>query len=146
LCGTTLPDKNYTIYRPSSEVWCIEYVEEGSGTVHVNDETFSPRSGDSYFLHAGKRHYYFSNHDDPWKKYFVNISGRLVDNLVEGYDLTDKLYFAGLDLSNELKQIINIAKDEGMDNTSELLAILNEMFLKMHISTKKSDELSSIGV
>ena len=40
LCGTTFPDKSYKIYRPSSPVWCIEYVEEGCGTVHINEETF----------------------------------------------------------------------------------------------------------
>ena len=63
LCGTTFPDKSYKIYRPSSAVWCIEYVEEGCGTIHLNEETFFPKAGDSYFLHAGKDHYYYSNCD-----------------------------------------------------------------------------------
>ncbi len=145
LCGTTFPDKNYMIYRPSSKVWCIEYVESGSGTVQLDDETFYPKAGDSYFLHARKRHHYYSNSDDPWTKHFINISGKLADNLIEGYGLSSTAHFEGLDLGNELKQIKEIAKKGGMDNTPELIAILNTIFLKMHASLKKEDELSSMG-
>ena len=145
LCGTTFPDKSYMINRPSSRVWCIEYVEEGCGTVHVNDEIFFPEAGDSYFLHAGKNHYYFSNKDDPWKKHFINISGKLVESLVEGYGLSNATHFVGLSIEKEIKQIIEIAKNGEMDNTSKLISILNEIFLKMHASIKKDDELSGLG-
>ena len=145
LCGTTFPDKSYEIYRPSSAVWCIEYVEAGCGTVHLNDEVFFPKAGDSYFLHAKKNHYYFSNPDDPWKKHFINISGKLVDSLIEGYGLSDIAHFVALDLGGELRQIIEIAENGDMDNTPRLIAILNEIFLKMHISTQNSDALSKIG-
>lgn len=146
LCGTTFPDKNYRICRPSSKVWCIEYVEKGSGTIKLDDEIYFPKAGDSYFLHAHKDHYYFSNRDDPWKKHFINVSGKLVENLIEGYGLLDTAHFAGLDLGSEIKQIIEIAKQGRMDNTPELIVILNEIFLKMHINMKKDDEFSSIGM
>lgn len=146
LCGTTFPDKSYEIYRPSSEVWCIEYVEEGGGTIRLNDEIYFPKAGDSYFLHAGKDQYYFSNLDDPWKKHFINVSGKLVENLIEGYSLSDTAHFVGLDLGSEIKQIIEIAKKGRMDNTPELIVILNEIFLKMHVNMKRDDEPSSIGI
>jgi len=146
LCGTTFPDKKYKIYRPSSPVWCIEYIEAGSGTVKLNDEIYFPQVGDSYFLHANKDHHYFSNPEDPWKKHFINFSGKLVENLIEGYGLSNTAHFVGLDLSNEIKQIIEIAKKGRMDNTPELIVIMNEIFLKMHVNMKKDDELSSIGM
>ena len=145
LCGTTFPDKNYMIKRPCSAVWCIEYVEEGCGTVHVDGDTFFPEAGDSYFLHGGKNHYYYSNKDDPWKKHFINVSGKLVDSLAEGYGVSNITHFVGLDLGDELKRIKEIAKRGEMDNTPELIAILNEMFLKMHASIKNEDELSRSG-
>ena len=148
LCGTTFPDKSYWIRRSSSPIWCIEYVEEGCGTIHLNDKTYFPKAGDSYFLHAGKDHYYFSDREDPWKKHFINISGKLIENLIEGYGLTETVLFVGLDLGGEIKQIIEIAKQGRMDNTPELIAILNEIFLKMHVNMKKEqeDELSCIGM
>ena len=146
LCGTTFPDETYKIRRPASPIWCLEYVEDGGGTVRQNDETYFPKAGDSYFLHAGKDHYYFSNRTDPWKKHFINVSGKLIENLIEGYGLSDTVHFVGLDLGGEIKQIIEIAKKGRMDNTPELIVILNEIFLKMHVHMKKDDELSSIGI
>ena len=145
LCGTTLPDKNYMINRASSEIWCIEYVEDGCGTVQLNDEIFFPKAGDSYFLHAGKSHYYYSNRETPWKKHFINISGKLVESLADGYGLSDAFHFEGLDLGGELKQIIEIAKMGDIDHTPELISILNQMFFKMRASIKKDDELSNLG-
>ena len=146
LCGTTFPDKTYKIRRLVSPIWCLEYVEEGCGTVVQNEDTYFPKAGDSYFLHAGKDHYYFSDRDDPWKKHFINISGKLIENLIEGYGLTEASHFVGLDLGDEIKQIIEIAKKGRMDNTPELIVILNEIFLKMHVHMKRDDELSSIGM
>ena len=145
LCGITFPDKSYTICRPNSHVWCIEYVEEGCGTVCHNGETFFPEAGDSYFLHARKDHYYFSNPDDPWKKYFINVSGKLIDGLVETYGLSNTAHFVGLDLSDELKQIIEAAKKGDMDCTPRLIMLLNKIFLKMYVFIKKDDQLSALG-
>ena len=145
LCGTTFPDKNYKINRPASEVYCIEYIEEGCGTVHIGNETFFPKAGDSYFLHAGQDQYYFSDRESPWKKHFINISGKLVENLVEGYGLSQVYHFEGLDVSGELKRIIEIAKKGDIDHTPELISILNEIFIKMHTSTKRTDAFAGLG-
>ena len=146
LCGTTFPDKSYLITRPLSAIWCIEYVEEGSGTVLLGDETYFPKAGDSYFLHAGKSHHSFSDRENPWKKHFINVSGRLVDNLIEGYGVGSTAHFVGLDLGGEIRQIIEIAKKGKMDNTPELIVILNEIFLKMHVHIQKDGERSAIGM
>jgi AraC-like DNA-binding protein len=145
LCGITFPDKNYRINRPHSAVWCIEYVESGSGTVHLDNETFSPRGKDSYFLHANKNNYYYASGDDPWTKIFVNVSGKLVDSLAEGYGVSNTSYFEGLDLSSELKRIIEIAKKGDIDHTTELISILNDIFFKMHADIKNTDAASSLG-
>ena len=145
ICGTTFPDKTYQISRAEAKTYCIEYVEEGKGTVHLNEETFFPSAGDSYFLHAGKEQNYYSNQNEPWKKYFVNVSGKLVDSLAECYGISNVAYFKGLNLGKEIKKIIEIAKDGQGDHTSELIAILTEIFLKMYKHGKYTDELSKLG-
>lgn len=139
ICGTTFPDKSYRIERKRSRVACIEYIESGSGTVNIDGKTFYPRAGDSYFLQAGKDQHYYSSPDDPWKKHFINLSGRLLDGLAEGYGLTDVSYFEGLDLSAELSRIIELAK-KGNDCSAELVVLLNEIFLKMHGHVKSASE------
>lgn len=145
LCGTTFPDKNYRISRRLSLISCIEYVEDGCGTVHIGDKTFYPHGGDSYFLQAGYMQHYYSDKDTPWKKHFINISGRLAENLAEGYGLSNVSYFEGLDLSGELFRIIELAKDEYYDHTPEFISILNEIFLKMHNHVYRKDGQSDLG-
>ncbi len=54
LAGTTFPDKSYRIHRPASYTACIEFIEEGCGTVELDGESFHPKAGDSYFLQTGR--------------------------------------------------------------------------------------------
>ena len=79
LCGTTFPDPHYRIERSAARFSCIEFIEEGSGTVIIDGETFHPEAGDSYFLQAGREHCYLSSPDRPWKKHFITLSGPLCD-------------------------------------------------------------------
>lgn len=148
LCGTTYPSKKYKINRPRSNIYCIEYIEEGKGVVNINDETFFPSAGDSYFLQIGKDHHYYSNSEQPWKKHFINLSGKLVDSLVEAYGLSNVSFFQGLNIENELKEILELVKDDQKDQTTDLIAILNNIFFKMytHISDSKSDSESKIAL
>jgi len=131
ICGTTHPDKKYSITRPNSTVSCIEYVEEGRGTVEIDGATFHPHAGDSYFLIEGKDQHYFSDECEPWKKHFINLSGRLVRALAEGYGLDGIYYFRGLDLKDELTRIIALSRSDD-DPTGEIIGILHEIFMKMH--------------
>ena len=140
ICGSTFPDKKYRINRPQSKVACIEYIEEGSGTVYIDGEKFCPKAGDSYFLQAGKNQLYFSDEKQPWKKHFINVSGKLIENLIEGYGIGENAHFEGLDTSEELKRIIELAKSGADDCTKELIGIINELFLKMHNHIKEKSE------
>lgn len=143
ICGTTFPDKSYKIERKRSRVACIEYIESGRGTVNIDGKTFYPRTGDSYFLQAGKDQHYFSDPTDPWKKHFINLSGRLLDSLAEGYGVGEVSYFEGLDLSDELGKILELSKS-GNDSCAEIVAVLNKIFLKMHSHIKNASEPFSI--
>lgn len=140
-CGITYPDKNYEISRKHSKVACIEYIEKGMGVVEIDGQTFYPEEGDSYLLQAGTAHHYFSDPKDPWKKVFINVSGSLVDSLIEGYELKNIYYFKGLDLREEMGSILRLAKENQEDSTPEIICILNRIFLKMreHIKPQTSD-------
>lgn len=144
LCGTTFPDKGYRINRPHSRIACIEYIEEGCGTVNIGEKTFHPSEGDSYFLQSGKDQHYFSDGERPWKKHFINLSGKLLDSLAEGYGLTGVSHFEGLDTGDELRRIIELARGGYDDCTSELIAIVNAIFLKMHNHMKSREKPSGL--
>lgn len=131
ICGITYPNKNYEIIRGASSTACIEYIEEGIGKVKIGDKEFYAAEGDSYYLHQNFAQHYYSDSEQPWKKYFINLSGSLVDSLTDGYGLKNCFYFKGLNLKEELCRIIEIAKRGENDNTKELVGIVNEIFLKM---------------
>ena len=144
LCGTTFPDKKYHINRPQSKIACIEYVEDGCGTVYAGVERFYPSAGDTYFLQTGKDHCYFSDSERPWKKHFINVSGKLLESLAEGYGISNVSYFEGLDTKEELMQIIELAKSGADDCSGELIAIFNKLFLKMHNHIREKSESRGI--
>ena len=140
MCGITFPDKSYEIKREHSRVCCIEYVEEGTGTVHLDGITFHPYAGDAYFLQSKKKQHYYADKSDPWKKYFINFSGSLAESLIDGYGMSNQSHFVGLDIKDELCRIIEIGKQNDGDATSSLIGILNEILFKMHTHQKKRSE------
>ena len=144
-CGITYPDKTYEVMRQNSRTVSIEYIEKGTGTVHIANKTFHPEEGDSYMLHSKANHHYFSNPDNPWKKKFVVLRGSLIDSLIDGYQLNATYHFKGLDIKNELDEIIELAKNRKDDITYEVLSIVNKILYKMKIhsmSEKKSPDIA----
>ncbi len=134
MCGTTYPDKTYEVMRTSNTpVTCIEYIENGEGTVHIENKTFYPKAGDSYLLHPKKAQHYYSDSENPWKKSFVAISGELIEKLIEAYQLNNLYHFKGLDIKNDISEIINLTKARKGDNTTEIMGIINRIFFKMKI-------------
>ncbi len=145
ICGITYPHKSYSITRLNSSVACIEYIENGSGTAIIGNQKFFPSQGDSYFLQQNFDQHYFSHTNDPWKKYFINISGPLVYSFTESYGLQGNFYYPNLNIKDELLKIISIAKVKDRDCTSEIISILSEIFFKMHISLK-TDEKNAFAI
>lgn len=145
MCGITHPDRNYEIGREISNVACIEYIEKGMGVVEIDGQTFYPKEGDSYFLQVGTKHHYFSDRENPWQKIFINVSGGLLDSLIEGYGLKKIYYFKGLDLSKELHHIYNLAKEKKPDSTEEIICILNQIFFKMRAHIRCTDPILDVA-
>ena len=145
MCGITFPDKNYCIARRgSSHTSCIEYVEEGTGCVNIDGEIFYPSAGDSYFLQQGRSQYYYADKNRPWKKYFLNFSGKLALSLTEGYGLASTCHFEGISIKKELLDIIELAKNDTRDPTAEIVGILNEIFMKLRTHARRDGRRSNI--
>ncbi len=139
LCGTTNPDPSYKIHRRHSRQTCLEFIESGTGTVHLDGESFSPRAGDSYLLQSWRDQLYYSDPSDPWKKHFVNVSGPLAESLVAAYGLSGHSHFRGLDLMNEFSRAIELAKRSDGDCTPEMISLLCEILLKMQRHVQKRE-------
>ena len=110
--GISYCDGSYRIQRDSAYTYVLEYVTQGTGTVHFKDQVFHPRAGDVYFLHQRMKHDYYSDARDPWTKLWFNVRGTLLDHLVQAYGLSDFCYLenAGPALLEIFKKGIHAAK------------------------------------
>lgn len=93
LAGISYCDGSYEIRRAKSDICCIEYVMRGIGTIHTSGQKFTACEGDTYFLHPGEDHYYYSDAENPWVKIWFNAKGPLIDALSEAYGISKTVIF-----------------------------------------------------
>ncbi len=94
LAGKSFCDGSYTISRQKSEVYVLEYILAGTGTIIHNGHKYTASAGEMYLLHEGVQHRYYSSKEDPWEKIWMNIKGTLIEHLLEVYPL-DRVVYPG---------------------------------------------------
>lgn len=118
MAGITFPDPNYEIKREHSELYVLEYIIAGSGTVEIDGKTFSPSMGDVYLLPLGSRHHYYASKKSPFEKIWMNVNGSLCRQLIELYGLSGKYYFENIDLYELFQKFLQICEDRETDTKS----------------------------
>lgn len=131
LAGLSFCDGSYHIYRPQSELACLEFILEGRGTVEVNQQRFHPVAGDSYFLQPGTDQRYYSSADEPWTKIWLNVSGPLLMDLIRAYGLLGRYYYPAFDSRTELEAILTEAKQRGESAILESSLHLHRLLFRM---------------
>lgn len=92
--GENFPCPTYLVERTrlktdTKSIYVLEYVLSGKGHIECDGKKLTVQKGDFYFLNRLHSHLYYSDHDDPYSKIWVNVSGRLLDGVVNAYGLTD---------------------------------------------------------
>lgn len=115
LTGITYPDPAYEIKRDHSNIYVLEYIMEGRGTVEVNGKTFYPSAGDVYLLPYGSTHHYYASKHHPFQKIWMNINGDLCEQLIRLYRLSGKYYFENIDLYDLFQKFLNTCTNKEED-------------------------------
>ncbi len=136
--GVAYPSKEYKPRYFISENICIEYVESGSGIVRCGNKFFRPSARDTFILPKGQPTYYWSNVENPWKKYWINVEGKLLDKLCEAYEIKNIVHYHNLDINSEIHRLIDLEKCQH-DCTASLIEIINDIFFKMYSHTLKEE-------
>lgn len=68
----------------------IHLVESGSGIFEVNKEITTLHQNDGFIVRKGQKIKYYGQKDDPWKNYWVGISGRHLDSYINSTILKDR--------------------------------------------------------
>lgn len=96
LAGISYCDGTYRIHRDAGyPLHVFEYVESGTGTLEIGGQRFHPQAGDVYRVPAWTEHTYYSDARTPWTKYWFNLEGRLIEELVDLYRLQEQYLFRG---------------------------------------------------
>ncbi len=131
--GISYCDGSYLIERKNSDIYNFEYIISGTGTVCVDGNEFYPQKGDIYFLHSGSDHRYFSDGKNPWVKIWFNISGSLVEGLINSYGLQNTNYVPDFDLEADFREFYSIANKTNYD----IKTIFDKNAVNLHIIIQK---------
>ncbi|QTH41404.1 helix-turn-helix transcriptional regulator [Cohnella sp. LGH] len=131
LAGKSFCDGTYRIVRPRSTVSSIEYIIRGRGTVIIDSREFYPKAGDTYFLHQGHDHLYFSDKDDPWIKIWVNVRGDLLTDLIRRYGLEGCYHIPDFYSMNYLQQIVHNAQTNDGNSVLNCTLTVHELLFKL---------------
>lgn len=144
LSGITYPDSTYHITRTNSDVFCIEYIIDGTGTVNIDGKMYYPKKGDTYILKAGSNHDYYSDSEKPWKKIWFNASGALIEAIISSYNLGGFVVFENCDTLcyfDEIKDIcLNESGAENIDMKSSI--IFHRLIEKLYSCVKTTSHIS----
>lgn len=95
LAGSSWCDGSYFIERHDDDIWVLEFVEAGTGTLRVDGQTCRPSAGDLYLVPEHTHHRYESDAESPWIKHWVNFSGPLMPELLRLYRLEGVIHVPG---------------------------------------------------
>lgn len=138
LAGISYCDGSYDIERRNDNMYVLEYIIKGRGTVIEDGNEYTAGEGDVYLIHKGSHHRYFSSADDPWTKVFFNVYGELVENLINAYRLQTRVVYQNTgakELFTRAYKTIN--SDLSTDEiTAECAVYIHRIFQKLYESAK----------
>ena len=109
--GETMPNPLYyhergeDFRRESGGIFVMEYVLAGKGYIECDGKTYTVGAGDFYFLTRFHAHKYYSDHQQPMHKIWVNLSGPFISNLADVLGLDEGVYIQHYDSPKPITQI-----------------------------------------
>ena len=131
--------------RKNPNIVIIEYVFEGEGVIHIDGKKLDVKTDDIYILPTGISHKYFADDQNPWGKYFMNLSGGLAQSLLVDFSLNNQYVFPAPALKELFENMVKIALEEIPEagKQSKLISLYVEILYRLHQlkdESKKSNE------
>jgi AraC-like DNA-binding protein len=124
---------DYSVQRSTFPCYGLEYVERGSGTVHLDQKTFSLRAGVLFIYGPTTRHHIISDPKNPLRKYFVDFFGREAAQLLRSGSVAPGTARQLPDLEDcrALLEMLLSEGGRGLRNTSQIcVSLLRILILK----------------
>ncbi|WP_176835499.1 MULTISPECIES: AraC family transcriptional regulator [unclassified Paenibacillus] len=131
--GVNYCDPDYRNIRKLAKITVFGFVLSGQGRVQVDRRACIARQGDVFLLPAGCYHEVAADpdHPEPWSYIWLNISGNLVLELLEAYQLRSHVVVADAGLEPLFREAI-----AGMDAASveDMHKELQVIVMRIHVS------------
>lgn len=140
--GETSCDKNYRVERPMSHIIAIEYNEQGTGSLLINEKTYCTTANSAVVLTKNSNHIYFTDEADLQKKKWIVFDGEAMDFLIKKYLPKDKYYFENCNLSFyflEIQKAITAYEKNYCQMVDAISVIIYRMIIEMKNSGQKSN-------
>lgn len=136
LAGITLPNPAYksihNITRDNEfDKYQFEYVFKGKGYIETGDKKYTIQEGDFFFLNKLKPHIYYTDKNCLLEKIFITVNGKLVDHLLEAYDMTDSVIIQRVNVYNILKQLLDLLAHMTHENKQDVFNQIGLLILEM---------------
>ena len=142
--GHTYSDKSYHEVSLNSGVTRIEYIISGKGIINSKNISCIVNKGDTYILHEGDDHNYYSDTTTPMDKIWINVKGKLVRDIMKIYHLNDIILFKNIDSSEWIRKIHSVC--ESTTDPYEIQTTVSAMFLNLIQFISKQYKISQENI
>lgn len=139
--GYTYPDTTYHHSSIDTEIYRLEYVISGKGIINTKNYSFTVEGGDTYLLHQGDTHNYYSDSKDPMHKIWINVYGVLAHEIVKIYKLSDVVVFKQTNSFDSIKKMHDLCS-ENLD-IDELQIKSAALFLEIIAFLSKQHQMNN---
>ena len=105
--GKSLPNQKYYIKRKECQFYILEYVSDGIGYIETNNDKIKVEKGDVYLLKKGSTHYYYSDKNKPYAKYWINFKSDILDAMINASPLKDVIKIENVFCENLFIELLN---------------------------------------
>jgi len=150
MAGITSPGYSRRTFRLREESFFVfQYIKSGSGYLRENAQTERYcQAGDILINHAGCEQFYYPDKADPWGKVWINVSGKLVQDLLDAYGLGYNCIFSANQQAGELLErsvlaLKHIPREKADDFTLHLILQLIS-FIRQNQVNNTASTLDSV--
>lgn len=134
MAGITWPNSNYRIDRMEfgAAYNVLEYVVSGSGTIRTEKEILHPTAGDVYIIRNHVHCEYHADRNSPYKKIWFNVSGKILDSILDEYDFHGVTLTKNCELECEFMAALDIVRAARKNSYQDLLPALVGILARVH--------------
>lgn len=125
--GITRRDRNYRIVSGGRTYYVLEYIVRGRGHLFIDNHHFQPAAGDFYLLPPNMPHEYYTVPGDPWEKIWFNVSGSLIEALLDVYQLSGVIYLQNVPLESLFRKGMDEVRFYKNNSHAVLAGLLTEI-------------------